>query len=72
MTSWRDQSFWSKVQTCTLLALIGMFTSYTDAHWIEGASSNRKRVFSRGFVVLCAIVAGIELAVLNHFYASPG
>ncbi len=35
MTSWRDQSFWSKVQTCTLLALIGMFTSYTDAHWIK-------------------------------------
>jgi hypothetical protein len=70
MTSWRDQSFWSKVWTCTLLALMAVFTSYTDSTWIDDTSSNRKRVFSRGFIVLCALVAVVELIVLNHFFGS--
>ena len=68
-TSWREQSFWSKVWTYTLLALMMVFTSY-DGTWPDGSSSNRKRVFSPGFVVLCVFVAVVELIALNHFYGS--
>ncbi|AZF48592.1 hypothetical protein C4J86_3364 [Pseudomonas sp. R2-7-07] len=46
------------------------FTS--DTGWPGGGSSNRKRVFSPGFVVLCVFVAVIELIVPNHFYGVVG
>ncbi|VVM57171.1 hypothetical protein PS664_01102 [Pseudomonas fluorescens] len=32
--------------TCTLLALMAVFTSHTDSTWIDDTSSNRNRVFS--------------------------
>jgi len=35
-------------------------------------SPGRKRVFSPGFVVLCTIVAVVELIALNHFYGARG
>jgi hypothetical protein len=66
-TSWREQSFWGKVWTCALLALMVVFTTEAGI-WPDGSSSNRKRVFSPGFVVLCVFVAAIELIALNHFY----
>lgn len=49
-----------------------VFTAYTGAFWLGGGSSNRKRVFSPGFVVLCTIVAVVELIALNHFYGAHG
>lgn len=67
MTAWRVQSFWSKMWTYTLLALMMVFTSYAGI-WPDSSSSNRKRVFSPSFVVLCTFVAVIELIALNHFY----
>ncbi|MGY3323391.1 hypothetical protein [Pseudomonas sp. TE3911] len=70
-TSWREQSFWSKVWTYTLLALMVVFTTEAGS-WPDGSSSNRKRVFSAGFVVLCTIVAVVELILLNHFYGVRG
>ncbi|WLH92818.1 hypothetical protein PSH87_12970 [Pseudomonas sp. FP453] len=66
-TSWREQSFWSKVWLWAWLALMVVFTAEAGI-WPDGSSSNRKRVFSPGFVVLCAIVAVVELIALNHFY----
>lgn len=71
MTAWREQSFWSKVWLWAWLALMVVFTAEAGI-WPEGSSSNRKRVFSPGFVVLCTIVAVVELIALNHFYGAHG
>ena len=54
--------------TYTLLALMVVFTTEAGI-WPDDSSSNRKRVFSPGFVVLCTIVAVVELIALNHFYS---
>ncbi|MGU9857018.1 hypothetical protein [Pseudomonas sp. LF245] len=70
-TSWREESFWSKVWLWAWLALMVVFTAEAGI-WPDGSSSNRKRVFSPGFVVLCAIVAVVELIALNHFYGARG
>lgn len=45
-----------------------MIPGYSDAAGLSWGSSGRKRVFSPGFVVLCAFVAVFELIALNHFY----
>ncbi|WP_256349282.1 MULTISPECIES: hypothetical protein [Pseudomonas] len=71
VSAWREQSFWSKVWTYTLLALMVVFTTEAGI-WPDDSSSNRKRVFSPGFVVLCAFVAVFELIALNHFYSASG
>lgn len=71
MTAWREQSFWSKFWVWAWLALMVVFTAEAGI-WPEGSSSNRKRVFSPGFVVLCTIVAVVELIALNHFYGAGG
>lgn len=44
----------------------------SDAGWLGGGSSNRKRVFSPGFVALCVFVAVVELIALNHFHGVRG
>ncbi|MFL1391139.1 hypothetical protein ACI77F_26115 [Pseudomonas tritici] len=72
MTAWREQSFWSKVGVWAWLALLMVIPGASVAGWLGGSSSNRKRVFSPGFVVLCAFVAVVELIVLNHFYGVGG
>ncbi len=68
MTAWREQSFWSKVGVIVWLALLMLIPGASDAGWLGGKSSNRKRVFSPGFVVLCVLVAVAELIALNHFF----
>ncbi|MCF5656965.1 hypothetical protein [Pseudomonas poae] len=68
MTAWREQSFWSKTWTYALLALMVVFAIEAGT-WPDGSSSNRKRVFSPGFIVLCAFVAVIELVALHQLYA---
>ena len=70
MTSWRNQSFWSKVGVVAWMALLMMIPGASDVAGLGGGSSNRKRVFSLGFVVLCVFVAVVELIALNHFYGS--
>lgn len=67
-TSWREQSFWTKFWVWAWPAFMAFFTTYTDAFWLGDGSSSRKRVFRPGFVVLCTIVAVVELIALNHFY----
>ncbi|WP_237683076.1 hypothetical protein [Pseudomonas sp. B14(2022)] len=67
-TSWREQSFWSKVGVIACIALLMMLPGYSDAVGLSWGSSVRKRVFSPGFVVLCVFVAVVELIALNHFY----
>ncbi len=68
MTQWRTQRSWCKVWTYALLALIAVFTSDSGSTWLGDSSSNRKRVFSPGFIVICAFVITIELIALSHFY----
>lgn len=68
MAEWRTQGFLTKAWGYTLLAVVVMFSDVVDLSWLDGASSNRKRVFSPGFVVLCVFVAFFELVLLNHFY----
>lgn len=68
MTAWREQSFWSKFWVWAWLSFMAVSTSCTAAFWLGDDSANRKRVFSPGFVVLCSIVAVVELIALNHFY----
>ncbi|ONH50958.1 hypothetical protein SAMN04490182_2052 [Pseudomonas cedrina] len=68
MTAWREQSFWSKFWVWAWLTLLMVIPGASEAGWLGGASSNRKRVFSPGFVVLCTIVAVVELIALNYFY----
>ena len=68
MTTWREQSFWSKVGVIACLAFLMMIPGYSDAAGLSWSSSGRKRVFSPGFVALCTIVAVVELIALNHFY----
>jgi hypothetical protein len=70
MTTWREQSFWSKVGVIACLALLMMIPGYSDAAGLSWGSSGRKRLFSPGFVVLCVFVAVVELIVLNHFYSA--
>lgn len=69
MTAWREQSFWSKFWVWAWLAFMVVITAEAGI-WPDGSSSHRKRVFSPGFVVLCTIVAVVELIALNHFYGS--
>lgn len=71
-TSWREQSFWSKVGIIACLAFLMMIPGYSDAAGLSWSSSGRKRVFSPGFVVICFVVAMVELIVLNHFYGVRG
>ncbi|WP_308584810.1 hypothetical protein [uncultured Pseudomonas sp.] len=72
MTAWREQSFWSKVGVIACVAFLMMIPGYSDAAGLSWSSSGRKRVFSPGFVVLCTIVAVVELIALNHFYSASG
>ena len=72
MTAWRNQSFWSKVGVIAWLTLLMVIPGASDAGWLDAGSSNRNRVFSPGFIVLCAIVVVVELIVLNLFYGVRG
>ncbi|UST60745.1 hypothetical protein [Pseudomonas moraviensis] len=71
-TSWREQSFLSKVGVIACLAFLMMIPGYSDAAGLSWGSSGRKCVFSPSFVVLCTIVAVVELIALNHFYGTRG
>lgn len=44
----------------------------SGAGWLGGGSHNRKRVFGPGFIVVCVLVAVVELVALNHFYGVRG
>jgi hypothetical protein len=70
MTAWREQSFWSKVGVLACLAFLMMLPEYSDAAGLSWGSSGRKRVFSPGFVVLCTIVAVVELIALNQLFGA--
>ncbi|MGU9837744.1 hypothetical protein ACU685_32960 [Pseudomonas sp. LF195] len=72
MTAWRNQSFKSKAGVIAWLAFLVLISGDSDPSGLGGGSSNRKRVFTPGFLVLCVFVAVIELIVLNHFYGVKG
>lgn len=69
MTSWRNQSFWSKAEVLAWIAFLMLLPGYSGSTGLlDGDSYGRKRVFSPGFIVLCVFVAVVELIALNHFY----
>ena len=68
MTSWRNQSFWSKARVLAWIAFLMLLPGYSGSTGLDGDSYDRKRVFSPGFIVLCVFVAVVELIALNHFY----
>lgn len=68
MTQWRTQGFWSKTWTYALLALLMILPGYSGETWLDESSSNRKRVFSSGFVTVCVIVVTSEVVVLQGLY----
>ncbi|MFP3493567.1 hypothetical protein SB759_05020 [Pseudomonas sp. SIMBA_059] len=72
MTAWRKQSFSCKVKVLACAGLLMMFPGYSEAAGLGRSSYGRKRVFSPGFIVLCVIVAVIELLALSHFYGVGG
>lgn len=50
---------------------LSILSDLLDALNFQSDGSNRKRVFTPGFVTLCAFVAIVELVVLNGIYAQP-
>lgn len=68
MTSFRNLGFWGKVWACVWTVFLMLASTESDLSWMGGGSSGRKRVFSPAFLALCAMVALIELILLNHFY----
>ena len=72
MAEWRGRGFWSKAWIVALLGLLAVTFDGADLSWLGGGSSNRKRVFSAGFIALCVVVVVIELIVLDHWYGARG
>jgi len=72
MTPWREQGLWSKVGVWAWLTLLMVIPGASEAGWLSGSSSNRKRVFSPGFVAFCVLAAVVELIAMNRFYGSRG
>jgi len=55
------------VDLCPAGAHGGFFTTEAGT-WPDGSSSDRKRIFSPGFIVLCVFVSVAELVALNLPY----
>jgi len=70
MTSFRNLSFWGKVWALVWLVFLMLTASESGVSWDGGGSTDRKRVFSAGFLVLCVFVAVVELMLLNHLYGT--
>ncbi|WDY59861.1 hypothetical protein PVV54_09655 [Pseudomonas sp. PSKL.D1] len=69
MTQWRSEGFWKKAWAYAgLAALLALVSEGADVSGLGGGSSNRKRVFSPGFIALCVVVVVVELLVLQHLY----
>ncbi|MDG6399949.1 hypothetical protein QCD79_08085 [Pseudomonas quasicaspiana] len=68
MTQWEPREFTKKTRNRALLACLMIVSFFVDVSWLGDGSSNRKRVFSAGFMTLCVIVAVLELAILNDIY----
>lgn len=68
MTGWERRGFTKKTQSWALLACLLIISFFVDGPLPESHSSNRKRVFSTGFVTLCVVVAVLELVILNGIY----
>ena len=68
----QNQSLWKKASGYALLALLVVFSNGADLTCLAEGLSNRKRVFSPGFIAVCVFVAVVELILLNHFYGTRG
>nr|WP_095095835.1 hypothetical protein [Pseudomonas sp. Irchel 3A5] len=68
MTQWERRGLTKKTKSRALLACLLIVSFFVDVSWFGDDSSNRKRVFSAGFVSLCIIVAVLELVILNGIY----
>lgn len=71
MAEWRGRGLWSKAWIVALLGILAVTFDGADLSSL-GGGSNRKRVFSPGFIALCVFVVAVELIVLNHWYKVQG
>ncbi|TCP78351.1 hypothetical protein EC849_102186 [Pseudomonas putida] len=71
MAEWRGRGFWGKAWIVALLGLLAVTFDGADLSCL-GGGSDRKRVFSPGFIALCVFVVVVELIVLNHWYKAQG
>ncbi|MCE1007178.1 hypothetical protein LU653_11040 [Pseudomonas monteilii] len=71
MAEWRWRGFWSKAWIVALLGILAVTFDGADLSCL-GGGSNRRRVFSPGFIALCVFVVVVELIVLNHWYGARG
>lgn len=68
MAQWKRRGLTEKTEGRALLACLLIVSFFIEGSWTGDYSSNRKRVFSAGFVTLCIIVAVFELVILNGIY----
>lgn len=54
------------------MGLIEFFSDILSALGSYEAPGRPRRVFTRGFVAFCVMVAVLELMTLSHFYGQPG
>lgn len=51
------------------MELLELFSKLIDARDNYEPYSKPRRVFTRGFIMLCVMVAVFELVLLNHIYS---
>ncbi len=71
MAEWRGCGFWSKAWIVAILGLLAVTFDGADLSFL-GGGSDRKRVFSPGFIFICVLVVVVELILLNHWYGARG
>lgn len=71
MAEWRGRGLWSKAWIVALLGILAVTFDGADLSCL-GRGSNRRRVFSPGFIALSVFVVVVELIVLNHWYGARG
>ncbi len=68
MAEWERNGLTKRMQGWAILICMLLIGLFIDGPWPDSDSSNRKRVFSPGFISLCVVVATLELVILNGMY----
>lgn len=68
MAEWERNRWTKRTQNWALLIGLLIIGFFIDGPWPDSDSSNRKRVFSPGFISLCVVVVTLELVILNGMY----
>lgn len=69
MTQWEPSGFTRKTRSFASLMLLGMLSFFLpESFYLNLYSSNRKRVFTPGFIAICIVVVVLELVVLYTLF----